>query len=135
MSFQGKQRGAHVWAFVEHYGEPPTDRPHVRHVVCDNPPCVNWRHLAPGTTQENMDDKVRRGRQARQSRPVKLDWRTVRAIRDIYGKGNISMAKLSKVYGVSPSMIHLIVNNRQWIERVDESGEVGVVIEDGEVKA
>lgn len=30
---------------------------------CDNPPCCNPRHLLPGTYQDNVDDKVSRGRQ------------------------------------------------------------------------
>lgn len=29
---------------------------------CDTPPCVNPDHLRPGTTQDNVDDKMERGR-------------------------------------------------------------------------
>src|SRR5690554_8143181 len=34
----------------------------VRH-DCDNPACVNPDHLSIGTVQDNVDDRVRRGRQ------------------------------------------------------------------------
>lgn len=32
--------------------------------TCDNPPCMNPRHLIWGTNQDNSDDKVIRGRHA-----------------------------------------------------------------------
>lgn len=40
---------------------PITEGMEIRH-SCDNPLCVNPRHLSSGTHQENMDDKKERGR-------------------------------------------------------------------------
>lgn len=34
----------------------------VRHYVCDNPPCVNIRHLRIGTHKDNAHDKFLKGR-------------------------------------------------------------------------
>jgi hypothetical protein len=45
------------------YSELPTFL-HVLH-RCDNPACVNPEHLFLGTCQDNIDDRVSKGRSAR----------------------------------------------------------------------
>lgn len=59
LSFAGRRRPAHCVAYFLHYGFWP--EPLGRH-VCDTPQCVNPMHVLPGTHQDNMDDRTRRGR-------------------------------------------------------------------------
>jgi hypothetical protein len=61
--FDGRMVNAHrvAWSLVN--GEIPPGM-HVLH-SCDNPGCVNPEHLFLGTHQDNMDDKVSKGRTAR----------------------------------------------------------------------
>lgn len=55
---------AHRFAYEAFVGPIPPGM-HVLH-ECDNPRCVNPQHLRLGTHQENMADKVRKGRAAGQ---------------------------------------------------------------------
>jgi hypothetical protein len=54
-------RQAHRVAWELAHGEPPPDDMEVCH-TCDQPCCVNDRHLFLGTHQDNMDDRGRKGR-------------------------------------------------------------------------
>lgn len=57
----GGKRATHISLFL-HTGEWPT---YVMH-ACDNPPCVNPAHLKQATHDENMQDKVAKGKQRNQ---------------------------------------------------------------------
>jgi hypothetical protein len=63
--FEGKNRGAHRFAFYVANGRWP--EPECLH-SCDNPPCCNPAHLSEGTHKENMHGAVSRGRYATQRR-------------------------------------------------------------------
>jgi hypothetical protein len=60
--FGRKINYAHVLAWIDAHGcLPPEDGPRVLH-HCDNPPCVNPRHLFNGTQRDNMQDSLRKDR-------------------------------------------------------------------------
>lgn len=67
----GKTILAHRWAYCVAHGILPEviSGKVVRH-TCDNPSCINPNHLLIGTHQDNVNDKVSRGRQARQPREI-----------------------------------------------------------------
>jgi hypothetical protein len=56
----GKNVMAHRFSY-ELFREPIPEGKYILH-SCDTPPCVNPDHLRPGTTAENVADKVARGR-------------------------------------------------------------------------
>lgn len=51
---------AHRWAYEQRYGPAPKEL-HILH-RCDNPRCVNPSHLFVGTPQDNVTDKMVKGR-------------------------------------------------------------------------
>lgn len=83
---------------------------------CDNPSCLNIKHLFIGTPKENNDDKVTKNRQAKGSRngQAKLNERDVTAIRKMYKKGFVTLKQVAEKFGVTYAMVHLIVTNKNW---------------------
>ncbi len=60
LRIKGRQYSAHQVAYIAWNGPIPLGM-QVRH-TCDNPLCINPRHLLLGTSQDNHDDMVARGR-------------------------------------------------------------------------
>lgn len=93
---------------------------------CDNPPCVNPRHLFLGTHLDNARDRQAKGRRparlcARRNVPqgennprAKLTEIGVMAIRSAYAHGDISQAELARLHNVSANTIGHIVRGTRW---------------------
>lgn len=110
---------AHRFSYQLHYGKIPKGEGfHGTCILhhCDNPPCVNPKHLFPGTNRENIDDMKKKGRTAdrrgEKSGRAKLTWNDVRMIREI-GRNNTQSA-ITKIFKVDRSIISEIINNKIW---------------------
>lgn len=77
---------------------------------CDNPLCVNPKHLFLGTIKDNMLDMVRKDR----CKLAKLKVVDIREIRDFLDDGKPTN-EIAKKFGVSNSTIRDIKNERTWV--------------------
>jgi len=81
---------------------------------CDNPACVNPRHLWIGTQKDNARDRSSKGRNnppiGCHNGAAKLNPAAVRAIRDSDWTGS----RLADFYGVSRGTISLVRRKRTW---------------------
>lgn len=87
--------------------------------ICDNPSCVNPKHLFLGTIRDNQADKVAKDRQAKGEAigVSKLTEKEVLEIRKryrrkAYHKSNTN--QLATEFGVTPVMICYIINRTSW---------------------
>ena len=98
-----KKHYPHRYSYFLHHGKYPEKQ--VNH-KCDNPYCVNPYHLYEGTHKDNINDKVKRGRTGSKLKPEQ--------VREIKADNTSTNAHLSRVYGVSATMIYYIKSGRQW---------------------
>lgn len=82
---------------------------------CDNRRCVRPDHLFEGTRQENMQDKVAKGRQLRgETCPVsKLTEANVRMARALYAEGHYQKT-IARSFHVDQSTISNIIRRKTW---------------------
>ena len=80
---------------------------------CDNPACVNPRHLRLGTALDNAIDREVRGR----GKQTKLNKKTVLEIRTLNPGKRAPWGYLtffSEIYGVSKTTLSAIWKNKSW---------------------
>lgn len=94
-----------------------------KHVLhrCDNPSCVNPKHLFLGTAKDNSDDKIKKGRfrcgpgMKGEAHPLCiLSKKQVKEIRRLYASGGFAYADLGTRYGVGATTIGAIIRRQNW---------------------
>jgi len=115
--FQGKLYISHRVAFELAYGH-IDDTLDILH-SCDNPPCCNPKHLSQGTTSDNVQDMITKGRQnnvsGEQSPFAKLTWAIIDEIKQQHAQG-ATILGLAKKYGVTRAPIQQILKGSKWKE-------------------
>ena len=106
----GKLHQAHRKAF-EAFNGPIPGGMHVLH-RCDNPSCVNPGHLFLGTNDDNVRDKLAKGRLPRGEARMnaKLTEEAVRAIR----ASSEGKKVLARRFGVCPTVILGVRRGERW---------------------
>lgn len=83
---------------------------------CDNPSCVNPRHLFLGTNQDNSSDMVKKDRQAKgeENGNHRLTIEDVKEIRKLHASGSVFFVTLAKMFGVSDLTIRRAAIGETW---------------------
>jgi len=113
ISRNGTQYRAHREAFRMEKEDPGSMR--VLH-HCDNPACVNPNHLYLGTAQDNADDRVERGLEARGERvnSAKLTEDEVSSIKWELENTDKTQRKMADEYNIDPAQISRIKTGKDW---------------------
>jgi len=111
----GKSFRAHRYSYEMEYGPIPEGMLVLHH--CDNPPCVNPRHLFLGTHQDNVADRVKKGRTRSPCGEAhgksKLSESDIIYIRNARGNGD-SLGRLASQFKVNKSAICKICRRTTW---------------------
>lgn len=117
--FRGKTFSAHRISYeISNNISIPADMCICHH--CDNPPCVNPKHLFLGTKSDNSLDMYKKGRRVfvglkGQDHPrSKLTDEDIRIIRSSYRPNEVSYYDLAKQFHVSPATIFYVVKRETW---------------------
>jgi hypothetical protein len=79
--------------------------------TCDNPKCVNPKHLWLGTIQDNMDDRTRKMRSSH-----KINKEIAERIRSMYIPYRVSFRELGQRFGICGGTVSDIIHNKLWVK-------------------
>lgn len=109
----------HRYSYQLHHGQIPNGL-HVLH-KCDLPWCVNPSHLYVGDNNQNIADKVARGRVARlpgqANGQAKLSQADIAEIRRLHLEEGVFQKDLAAQFGVGQPQVSRIVSGKRWAER------------------
>lgn len=131
LHYQGRQQYAHRVAYELQHGPIPAGAL-VLH-ECDNPACINTSHLFLGTSKDNTQDMLRKGRcragaptgdrnpmrvhqglmAGEKSPAAKLTAAQVQAIRDRHAQGE-TQSSLAREFHVRQGHISRIIRRTAW---------------------
>jgi hypothetical protein len=88
---------------------------------CDNPPCVNQKHLYAGTQADNVRDRAQRGRsryvpsmvKGEQSGAAKVEEGDVLEIRALHQQG-LTLAAIASRFPIGKDAVWRIVKRKNW---------------------
>jgi hypothetical protein len=114
-SIKGKNYIAHRITYQCYNGPILDNNLLIRH-SCDVPGCVSPYHLKTGTDYDNKHDAINRGRHAYGEKHggAILTEDNVKDILNYLWEGNISCAKLGKIYNISYTTIYDIIKGKTW---------------------
>jgi len=111
--YEGKARRAHRLVYEFFSGDMIPKALCVLH-KCDNPICVNPFHLFLGTHKENMEDKVKKGRQYTGGHSLKLSKEQAKQLVSEYTGVYGNITELAKKYNIARNTV------RKYIKRSKE---------------
>lgn len=105
---------AHRISWIMENGPIPAGK-YVLH-SCDNPRCVNPRHLFLGSLADNMRDMCEKGRSCKGTEHPhsKLNDEAARGIRALRANDHLSIRTIARRYGVSPTTIRQVLDGVTW---------------------
>ena len=119
-----KRLRAHRVAWKFKYGRIPKGKD-ILH-SCDNPPCVNWDHLRPGTCADNHKDMISHGHSlfGERNPNVRLTAKQIKHILFVYPKATRTgprsirekqiILKLCKKYSITFNFASRIARRQRW---------------------
>lgn len=110
----GSRKVAHRVSYELHHG--PIDAENLICHSCDNPSCVNPRHLFQGSSRDNRLDCTGKWRHAygAKSPNAVLSEDDVLAIKMSLKEEGVNQRDIARKYGVTPALICHIRKGRAW---------------------